>query len=675
MSYSYVKIEFTGIPNLDDIFGIREDKLSINLIERFKTQRLGFQETRLPVYIPPTGTSVGRWDSYVHNNYKNAINLDFNASNLFTITTEDGPAGSALGSITITANYPGAIFRDTYLKIPSTIITIENSPGIPEIEIQSVTFSEASNDKCNIVKVSCQTNVLATKILSPIQNYSNTDNPFYFDWIRGTRMEMDVSDDTGRVYRGVYYTPSILSASNFLINVNNSPNGATVLIENSNTSGLELQYSLDNVNWQSSNTFSGLEVGQFNLYVKDQLGCSFNKTFSVDEFGIQAPYFYISKSNSIRYAQRVDFANVENYKTDENTLSCEVDVDEPYKEVQQFQSNYIAPTQFRSNFKNNIAKVIKYDLTEIIIPVEKKSNNIGIKDKRDARKYNLGNGRTGIYFLAGNVYDYDTNEKKEEYSLNGNLPEWAIVGNYIIISNAWFLIEDIIFDESKNADIIIFSQNYAGSDVSVVVGSIFNRFNYEVYEFYIDMSNYIDERFRVSFVNSDPNFSTITHLSEEIWCKVKHEDVLEIMYRNNTNTDIFYATGITYKLWIPLTIQKGIPEEESEIHKTDTSATLLNADLYEGDQFIFEPVTKEIWRKIMIALSHEKVWLNGVEYVKNGSFSTEGPLEKSNLYVLTANMLKTGNVYNSPGDGYIGIDGTEVDVPRLISTEAGFVSY
>jgi len=77
----------------------------------------------------------------------------------------------------------------------------------------------------------------------------------------------------------------------------------------------------------------------------------------------------------------------------------------------------------------------------------------------------------------------------------------------------------------------------------------------------------------------------------------------------------------------------------------------------------------------MIALSHEKVWINGVGYVKNGSFNTEGPLEKSNLYVLTANMLKTGNVYNSQGSGNVDFDGSQVEVPGLISTESGYVSY
>jgi hypothetical protein len=35
-----------------------------------------------------------------------------------------------------------------------------------------------------------------------------------------------------------------------------------------------------------------------------------------------------------------------------------------------------------------------------------------------------------------------------------------------------------------------------------------------------------------------------------------------------------------------------------------------------------------------------------VQYVKSGNFETEGPLGESNLYVLSATMIKTGIVYN-----------------------------
>ncbi|MCC9066279.1 hypothetical protein [Flavobacterium piscisymbiosum] len=672
MAYSKITIQFNSIPIFNEsiYFDQRNDAYSNFYRETFRDKRLGSYQAEQPKFNYENETYMG----YASDFYRTAFNLDYNSANLYTVQSVRGEVGSGLGTVIITANFPNAVFENASASADVTF-TIENEPALPDFNITNVSFSQSSTTPCQNVKVNVTTDHLATKVISPVSINPNSNNPISFDWLRGDTVNLVVEDSNGQQVAQSLSLPSLLNASNFVINVNNSPNGATVVIENINTSGLNLEYSLDSSTWQILNTFSGLEVGNFTLYVRDQLGCSFSKAFSVSEFGIQVPYFYMSKANAIRYANRITWGDSANYKTDENTLSFEVDVDVPYKEVQQFQSADIVPTQFKSNYSNIVAKIIKEDLSEVTIPIEKKTSNIGIKDKRDARKYNLGDGRTGIYFLSGNTYNYDTNAVTGTYSLNGNLPEWAIIGNYIIVGTSWFLIEEIAFDETKSADVVIFSQSYAGPEINLVVGSIFNRFNYEVYEYYIDMVDYIDQHFSVELVNSDPNFTTITHLSEEIWCKVKHEDTVEIKYRNTTNTDVFYATGIEFKVRVPLTIQKGVPDEESEIHKTDTDTILLTADLYEGDQFVFEPTTKEIWKKNMIALSHEKVWVNGVGYVKNGSFSTEGPLEKSNLYVLTANMLKTGNVYNSQGTGNIDFDGSQVEVPGLISTESGYVSY
>jgi hypothetical protein len=439
-----------------------------------------------------------------------------------------------------------------------------------------------------------------------------------------------------------------------------------------------MEYSLDGTDWQSSNTFNSLAIGNYTLYVRDNFGCSFQKDFSVNAFGSGTPYFYISKSNSIRFANRITWGDSANYKTDENTLSSEAfakDANLAYQEIQQFQSADVITTQFKSNYDTNTAKIIKSDLSEVNVPVFKKTNNIGIKDKRDARLYDLRDGKTGIYFTSGNIYDFDTNAVTASHFLNGTVPDWAIYGSYIKVNNDWFLIEEVIFDETKNADVIVISDNYSGSEMAVVVGSIYNLFNYEVYEFAIDMVDYIDQYFQVRINNTSSNFPEIIHLSEKIWCKVKHDKVLEIRYSNSTNTDMFYATGIENLIRIPYTFFKGKTDEESDVHKTDTNTILLNAQNYEVDEIVFEPVTKEIWRKLTQALSHENLTINGVGYVKNGNFNTEGPLDESNLYVLTATMIKTGSVYNSQISGSLDFNTTSIEIPGLISTEDGFVKY
>lgn len=674
MANSKITINFVIVPEAGTFLNITETSLNIPLFENFVESRLGSNQVTLPVFEPDDGFHPDRYIGFISTNYKNAFNLDHNASGLFTVVSTSGPVNSGLGTVVITANYPNANFVINGSTAGATIIT-DNQAVVPDFNISNVSFSTAATDQSQKVKVNVTTSELATKIISPFVLNSNADNPFSFDWLRGQTINVTVENAAGTQATQSVVLPALLNALNFSAQINNSPNGATVVIQNTSSNGLVLQYSLDNVTFQSSNVFPGLGTGNYTFYVIDQFGGAISKAFEITENGIYTPYFYISKSNSFRFANRITFGDSANYKNDENTLSCEVDSKIPYQEIQQFQSADVITTQFKSNYQTNTAKIIKSDASEVSIPVIKMSNNIGIKDKLDAVKYNLGDGKTGIYFLSGNRYDFATNAVTEPFILNGSLPEWAQIGNYIQLGAAWFLIEEIVYDDEKSADVLVISNTYTGIDTTVIAASIYNRENYEIYEFTIDMVDYIDHYFRVRINNTDSHFTELIHLSEMIWCKVKHEKVLEISYRNSTNTDIFYATGITNLIRVPYHLIKGKVDEDSETHKTDTTAILLNADMYEVDDIVFEPVTKEMWRKLMQALSHEIITINGVGYVKNGNFNTEGPLEESNLYVLTATMMKTGSVYNSQNSGSLDFNSSSVEVPGLISTENGFVSY
>jgi len=667
MAYSNILIDFLVVPNAEQILKIRESNYNIDLLEFFKVFRTSSNQTELPAF------SLGNFSGFISENYKSALELDVNLGNIFTITSINGAPGSGIGSVLITAKYENAIFSIVQ-NTTTANITIDNAEPVIPFAIDSIVFQEAENPCVNLL-VAVTTTVLATHAWYPYEVIENDQNPIVFEVLRGIDIHVLLGNEFDSPISQYVNIPKILNVSNFTLSINNSPNGATLIVDNTNSNGLNLEYSLDNLTWQTSNIFSGLAVDNYVLNIRDQLGCSITKNFQINELGIYSPFFYISKSNSIRFANRITFGDSENYKNDENTLSCEVDVKLPYKQLQLFQSADVITTQFKSNYASNIAKVIKSDGSEIIVPVIKKTNNIGIKDKRDCILYSLGNNKTGIFFQSGNTYNYDTGLDTGTYVLNGSLPIWGVIGNYISIENAWFLIEDIIYDEEKEADIIVFSNNYIGGISLKKVSCIYNIFNYEVYEFTIDMVNYIDQYFRVKFECTDLQFTTITQLSEEIWCKVKHDNVLEIKYRNSTNTDIFYATGITNLIRLEYQSIKGKSDEEEETNKTDTTTILLGSEIYEVDEILFEPMTKELWRKAIQALSHETVTINGVGYVKNGNFDTEGSLEDSNLYVLTATMIKTGSVYNSQGSDNLGFDGSSVEVPGLISTDIGYLSY
>lgn len=657
------------VDNLDSTFTYSVSSITQPVIKEWESGQtiIWFAE------FSPSG--MNEYFGFVSTNYRNAFILDYNSSALFSFTIVNGPDGSGTGNVIITANYPNANFVLNKNTTGATVV-IENQVPVPDFTISNVSFATAAADQSQKVKVNANTSALATKIVSPFVLNGNTDNPFSFDWQRGQTINLIVENASGTQATQSITLPAILNASNFSTQVNNSPNGGTVVIENTSSNGLVLQYSLNNITFQSSNVFNGLEVGDYTFYVKDQFGGAISKAFTVDEFGIYTPYSPLpSKSNSIRFANRIAWGDAANYKNDENTLGTEVDVNVAYSGCQNFKSANVITTQIKSNYSNISVKIIKKDKSEVVVPVYKKTANIGKKDKRDAIKFNLGNGKTGIYFLSGNKYNYDTNAIIAPFSLNGLLPEWASIGNYININNAWFIIEDIIYDEIKEADVLVIANAYTGIDTGVIVGAIYNDFNYEVYEFTIDMVNYLNQTIQVKIENTDPRFETITYLSEKIHVAVNFDRHVEIQYWNNDNTDIFYATGIRHLINVGLTKQEGVAEEESEAHKTDTTAILLSAQLYELKKFIFEPVSEEIWRKMMIALSHKNVFINGVQFVKNGNFESEGPLEESNLYVLKATMAKTGIVYNADSSMGDDFNTGSIEIPGLIQTEIGFLRY
>lgn len=667
MAFSKVIITFNSMPEPSEVLSILETNLNTFLNETFRPNRLGSFQTKIPpIYSvgTPEDPSVG-YGGFISNNYKDAFNADYNISSLFTVESTIGEPGSGLGTVTITANYPNAVF-EVYDNPTGTRVEVFNEAVAGPYEIIDLNFFSNVENTCSKINVLVTTNYLTKKIYSPVIVNDNIDNPFTFSIQRGLSFPFKIEDENGNLIQNTLYAPPVLSIDALSIVVNNSPNGNTVTI-GGNIEGLNVEFSLDGISFQTSNVFSGLLVGEYTLFVRDQYGCVKQKDFEVNETAIYTPHFYYSKANPIRMAIRDN-----NLPNEDNTLSCEVDSKVKFKNYLPFTDEDIIPTQFKSNYSSNVVTIIKKDGSTVNVPIYQKTNNIGLKDKRDAVIYNLEDGKTGVYFNSGNTYDFDTNVISGTYMLNGALPYWGSIGNYIQIGTAWYLITNTIYDEDKQADVIVFENNYVGIESNVIVGTIYNAFNYEVYEYYIDMALFLDEDIQVSLIATNTLFPTETRLSETISVRTSHYRTLLINYRNETNNDVMFSTGIEFFLRAEYVKINGKTDEESDIHKTDSNVILLNADMYEGDEIIFNPVTKAIWRQLQIALSHEILSINDVGYVKSGNFSTEGAIEDSNLYSLTAELLKTGNVYNSSGVDYV--EPITEDIPSLLDTDLGYVA-
>lgn len=675
MTYSEIEITFDDDVALNDYVTFRAlttSSLAIIIEEKWKTLRSSPNQVTIgtPTSLPGERSAI---------NFVTAFNLDYNSSgSLFVVTLVENV-------VTIKSRNPNFDFDFVNIEHENSedVSFNINNYGGDIFSIDNVLFLEATtNPVCTHYKVSVETSVLATEILTPVSVSSNTDNPFTFEIPRGVAFTISCLDSIGqRVDRPISYNsvPKILNQSNVQLQVSNSPNGGTVIAV-SDLTGLE--YSLDNSNWQTSNVFAGLVEDDYTIYIRDAYGCSFSLDFSVTAVNIVEPFLYISKSNAIRYAERVTVDNCSTYNNDENTLSGEayaIDPNLAYCEHQLFKSCFLPITQFVSNYDTISAVVVNSDGSEDALVVNKLTSNIGRKDSRDALSYDLGNGQTGIYFTSGNLYDYDTDlDTGDDYMLNGSLPEYARIGNYISITSAWYEIVNIIFDESKNAEVLVIESVYSGGlSTPIIVKSQYNRQPYEIYEFLVNMALYVDETIQIKITNEDSNYDTRIHLSEKIDVKETFEGTADIEYYNKKNTDVFYATGIKHKICVPLASKGGDHEGESENIKGDNSANLISSTLYELTDFEFGPVTKEIYTKITQALSHKYVKIDGISYILNGSIEKEGPLEESNLYLIKAKMIKTNNFEKSQ---IIGVepelsDGA-VEVPNLTITGNGeFISY
>ena len=447
-------------------------------------------------------------------------------------------------------------------------------------------------------------------------------NPFTIPGVpRETSQTITVKDSVGSTGFIRILTPDILVSSNVTSSFINSPSGATIKVFVSGIRLLTLQYSLDNIVFQSSNIFSGILEGNYTIYVRDQLGGVANISLTIPNFeegGVAERFPYSdlpSKSNSIRFARYVNWGNCSDYKNDENTLSWQLPFTENACEYNQlFQGCDIITTQIKSNYKNIAVTVL--------------DDNEGERD----------------------INVYYTGEVTGTYSLNGNLPAWGVIGNYVFYKGDWIEISNIIYDNSKSAYVLVLDVIYTSFGESLTVRSLYDSETYDIYEFKVDMSDYSNSKIQVNITQTDDNvsFPDEVYLSEIIDVAEIQEGTLSIEYYNDNNTDIFYATGIKNKIRIPIEYFAGGYADNVESERTDSNTYLINSEGYENDLIAFKLMPKQMMRKVVQALSHKFVFLNDVQYVKEESPEIVS-LIGSNLYRLNAQMTKSNAVYTARG--------------------------
>jgi len=537
----------------------------------------------------------------------------------------------------------GATFETELLTNPLTIV--------------ATSFSENVADTCNLIDVIVTASDFFDELLSPYSDtFTSTESYRVVGIPRDSFTIIQIKDSNGDTPKVVLNTPSYLNAGLVSLQVVNN----SVVISTSTSDLDPLQYSLNDVDYQTSNVFNNLTNGDYTLYIKDPFNCKTTTTFTIEigEDGtivIPEPFFDYSKANAIRMAKREEWDECTLFKNSNNTLSCEVIDDVKHTEYQRFKDCDVVTLQFKSNYDD---LEIHTSDDNLIQPLLQKSNNIGIKQSMDCKIADLGDNNYGVYFIAGDTYNYDTGGNlNEPYVLNGELPQFAKIGNIITISNINYTIVNVNYNEDLRVEQLIIVSTALTGVTSSIIKAIYNIYDYEIYEVAIAMTGRTELNIEVYYDGK------LKLSSEQILIDDYSSNLVHLAWSMDYNTDMFYATGIVPHARLLIdTIKAGI-KNEGESYETDSDSFLIDSDNYEVDIFKFLPTTKEMTRCIVLWLSSNNLDIRGIGYRKE-SIEIEA-LERSNLYVVTANLVLRGTgLYEDR------IGSANVEIVELIKTNA-----
>ena len=688
---SKITLTFSELPIINSTISFRYGEAN-PFLETFKSVRQESFQSKLI----SSGTFTQNLNETI-SLLRSSFNSDFNAAGDFTLTIvpneESNPSEPELpDSLRIETDVDNFFTAQKFNASFNVDVTFENTATPITLKINDVDYQSSGNS--NTVQGVITTSELAEKYsINGNPDVNVFGNPFTIPTLlRGSAFIIAVKKGTASSSSNIR-TPDILVGSNFSSSYLNSPSGATISITNNYGGSSEytfintpliFQYSLDGTNFQSSSVFSGILEGDYTIYIKDQFNAQVNIPITIPSFdtggvGERLPYSDLpSKSNSIRYAKYVEWGVCSNYKNDENTLSWQLPyIQDACEYTQLFQECDNIITQIKTNYSNIIATVIDEDLVETIFPFTQKTFYTDLKNRRDAKIYNISNLglQTGIYFDGvSNIYDYYSGALTSNLDLNGALPSWGVIGNFVFYNNAWFLISNIIYDDSVASYVLVIDSSYTGANQIVEVSSVYNLEPYNIFEFTLDMSLFNNKKIQVNITqtDNDVSFPDQIYLSEIINVSTSQEDTLCIDYYNENNTDIFYGTGIKNRIRMPIEFFGGTVIDETNSERTDINTYLISSEGYESDNIAFKLMPKQMMRKVVQALSHKFVFLNEVQYVKEESPEVTG-FSGSNLYRINAPMTKSNAVYTSRGIGQEFITGS-FEIPNLLKVESeGFL--
>lgn len=472
---------------------------------------------------------------------------------------------------------------------------------------------------------------------------------------RGQDTNVIVTDATGQeIGRELITAPIFLEPSYFTVQVSQQELEAQVIVSpnvNLPSAVFPITYSLDNITYQSSGGFSGLQFEQvYTVYIRDSYGCVTSKQFvtppSIE--GSETPeiyerYFEVSNAGSLifnKYApnEKSNFTN---------TISCGEIVGVPYSYVHEFIASDLVVQQFKSSYDFHKLTFLETDGTSFEILPVMQSQNLRQFEKVDAKIFRDVNGGLGIYFRGGNTYIENTETANgiSTYSAT-NLPSWAVSENKVTIDNIGTATIKRVSRDSTRGLYIVTNYPYSSlTDDDAKIQANYNKQPYNTFEFAINIGTITEGNVIIEAGFND--LVEVTYVSERI---KKIEDDRErylVTWNDPYNVSgIVHQTGITHMARLYMDFYNST-KSESTTYKGDNET--FNVDQSAFDIGVMELAVYgfKMQQKIHLAAGMENFAINGINYKK-----TQMESEKkgdSNIYVITGEFEIGGNLINVNG--------------------------
>ena len=473
--------------------------------------------------------------------------------------------------------------------------------------------------------------------------YGPTDDPNYLPEVLIADRDRDIVSIGGvsifeRLDLDVNYSESFAT---IIATPSETAPSSTAKITNKNR---VYQFSIDGINFQSSNSFEVNTNGQYEITAIDDLGCQKSAFVTVDlEERKGAPYFDIEITNPLRLVDQ-NFTGIKNIS---NQLAADYNIPNVEDRFfrQPFKIGDIIRTQFKSNYSDHEVRVYNCgNLIETITPVLKIENTNRL-DKRDVLIRAGAPNKINVAFPQGNIYDPITNDVIDTYfQSDGRLPSFVRVGMLLTFNaptlTGTFEVEEIIFDETLQSWVAVITATILGSETAVQVLSTYNLEEYNIYEFEL---TYPEGQYHIEIVATDDNalYPDVLWESEPFFFSDDIE-VVTIDYSSNVNQSLIdYRTDIEFRLCVPGRFAKYQPTTESETFKDDLGNLYLQKNTYNR---MWEVETSLIpwWlaEKLIIASKHKILKIDGISVVNSETPEVTDRLGERNPFYQVVGMYQ-----------------------------------